>query len=195
MLLHRYYILKKSGKWRPIGAPLMTHRVLAKSLSDLIYLLFNDKFNVEQHGFRKKRSTVSALFDLWYRTQNTKISEIYEFDFRGFFNRVRPSWVYRMLLGRSRYLAEIIARVIINIDYKLHDLKEEAELKYIGMIRKGKRMFKLIEREGMPQGLNLSPLLSTLVLEILKAPKGLIMYADDGLFLAETEEDMKKFKK
>jgi len=100
-----------------------------------------------------------------------------------------------MLLGRSRYLAEIIARVIIQIDYKLHELKEEAELKYIGKVRKGKRLIRLIEREGMPQGLNLSPLLSTLVLEILKAPKGLIMYADDGLFLAETEEDLQKFKK
>lgn len=100
-----------------------------------------------------------------------------------------------MLLGRSRYLAEVIARVIINIDYKLHELKEEAELKIIGKIRKGKRMHMLIEREGMPQGLNLSPLLSTLVLELLKAPKGLIMYADDGLFLAETDEDLLKFQK
>jgi len=89
--LHRYYILKKSGKFRPIGAPTLESRVLAKSLSDLIYVLFNDRFNVEQHGFRKKRSTTTALFDLWYRTQNTKIQHIYEFDFRGFFNRVRPS--------------------------------------------------------------------------------------------------------
>jgi len=100
-----------------------------------------------------------------------------------------------MLLGRSRYLAEIIARVIIQIDYKIHELKDEAELKLIGKIRKGKRLIKLIEREGMPQGLNLSPLLSTLVLELLKAPKGLIMYADDGLFLAETEEDLQRFFK
>jgi len=100
-----------------------------------------------------------------------------------------------MILSRSRYLAEIIARVIIQIDYKLHDLKEEAELKYIGKVRKGKRMVKLIEREGMPQGLNISPLLATLVLELVKAPKGLIMYADDGLFLAETDEDLQKFLK
>jgi len=69
----------------------MESRVISKSLSDLIYITFNDKFNPEQHGFRKKRSTTTALFDLWYRTQNTSVKKIYEFDFRGFFNRVRPS--------------------------------------------------------------------------------------------------------
>jgi hypothetical protein len=44
---------------------------------------------------------------------------------------------------------------------------------------------KLIVREGMPQGLSISPLLSTLVIELLKAPKGLVMYADDGLHLSK----------
>jgi hypothetical protein len=47
----------------------------------------------------------------------------------------------------------------------------------------------------MPQGLGISPLLSTLVLELLKAPEGLVMYADDGLHLAKTIKEHAEFLK
>jgi len=51
-----------------------------------------------------------------------------------------------------------------------------------------------IIRRGLPQGLSLSPLLATMVLELFKPPKGLFLYADDGLFIG-TSEALKKFKK
>jgi hypothetical protein len=58
------------------------------------------------------------------------------------------------------------------------------------VIRKERLM---IRREGLPQGLSISPLLSTLAIELLKPPTGLIMYADDGVHLSKTG-DHSEFK-
>jgi len=40
-------------------------------------------------------------------------------------------------------------------------------------------------RSGLPQGLSFSPILATLVLELIPAPEGLIMCADDGLIITD----------
>jgi len=40
-----------------------------------------------------------------------------------------------------------------------------------------------MRRTGLPQGLSISPILATLVLELVQPPKGLVMYADDGIFI------------
>jgi hypothetical protein len=44
-----------------------------------------------------------------------------------------------------------------------------------------------ILREGLPQGLSLSPLLCTLVVEQFKPPLGTFMYVDDGMFIGNKE--------
>jgi hypothetical protein len=46
----------------------------------------------------------------------------------------------------------------------------------------------VIMRNGVPQGLPISPLLATLALEVTKTPPGLVMYADDGLIFGENRE-------
>lgn len=45
----------------------------------------------------------------------------------------------------------------------------------------------------MPQGLSISPVLATLVLEWLNPPQGLVMYADDGLIIRK-DEDFSEFE-
>jgi len=50
----------------------------------------------------------------------------------------------------------------------------------------------LIVRSGLPQGLSISPILATLMIEIIKPPKGLVMYADDGLFITNEESEVYK---
>jgi hypothetical protein len=63
-------------------------------------------------------------------------------------------------------------------------LKEEEELKVFkweGQPGRPKELVLL--RKGLPQGLSLSPILATLPLEMTTPPRGLIMYADDGLII------------
>jgi hypothetical protein len=49
-----------------------------------------------------------------------------------------------------------------------------------------------IIREGLPQGLSISPVLATLTMEMFKNPEELVLYADDGVYIGN---DMRKFKK
>jgi retron-type reverse transcriptase len=49
-------------------------------------------------------------------------------------------------------------------------------------------------RKGLPQGLSISPILATMVLDSLPSVEGLVMYADDGVILSEKKEDTKIFK-
>jgi len=98
------------------------------------------------------------------------------------------------LKTRSDLLAKLIYEVILKIRYTfdmdVSKLPEERELKYLGeeefRTRDGKKKIKpLLIRSGMPQGLSISPILATLVIELVKPPEGLIMYADDGVFISE----------
>jgi hypothetical protein len=85
-------------------------------------------------------------------------------------------------------------RILLQVEYKFKTIEKEAELIMDYKVEHNGKILPHIVRRGLPQGLSLSPLLSTLVLEIFKAPKGLFMYADDGLYIG-TMEMIKKFKK
>jgi hypothetical protein len=73
-------------------------------------------------------------------------------------------------------------------------LEEEVELKHDYDVEHNGNIVPHIIRKGLPQGLSLSPLLATMVLELFKAPKGLFMYADDGIFIG-LKEELQRFKK
>lgn len=55
LLIHRFYILKKNGKMRPIGAPNYESRMISKALTDLLYTVTEKSRSAEQHGYMKKR--------------------------------------------------------------------------------------------------------------------------------------------
>jgi hypothetical protein len=83
----------------------------------------------------------------------------------------------------------------MQVEYKFKELHEEEELKVTYKVEHMGKLIPRIMRKGLPQGLSLSPVLATLVLELFKPPKGLFMYADDGLFIAKITEEIQKFKK
>lgn len=291
--LSRFYILKTDGKrWRPIGAPDYPSRVISRSLNDLIYVLFEDKFNKVQHGFRKNRGAHTAILEIVEKLKlNPKI--VYEFDLKSYFNTVRPMWVYRSLLSRSSLVAEVVYKILMQIRYKLPKKVTRGEeivykkhyvwmliaqpwillllmywmgmlgiliwiielamiLEYAGQtVRSGKELsyknihkwiswenktFNVIKperelhtkaigvnddlsikihteplvintkrgpieieapyviREGLPQGLSISPVLATLTMEMFKNPKELTLFADDGVYIGDNIDKFKKWK-
>jgi hypothetical protein len=79
----------------------------------------------------------------------------YEFDLKSFFNTVEPYIYLRKLEELSKPLTKIVGLVIKHIEYRYSELKPESEL-HPKEMRKN-----TIVRTGVPQGLSLSPILST----------------------------------
>lgn len=208
LILERFYIEKKNGKLRPIGSPLPTSRIISKALNDMIYHIFESKRSNIQHAYRKGYGTHTALSRVGELIRNG-CQTFYEFDFKSFFNKVKFYHINTLLSLKCQNLGTLISAIMIMIEYKLTDIKEEAELKLTGQVeiwrckelmealklnhhaKKVKSLNKVpwtkpvIERRGVPQGLSFSPLLATLLVEGTNPPKDLILYADDGLLAVE----------
>lgn len=96
--------------------------------------------------------------------------------------------MHQALLQRDEVLANLILKVLTNVRYTWDKLEDEAELK-LSVDKKG---VEHILRQGLPQGLSLSPLLCTLAVEQFKPPKGTFLYVDDGVFIGD-KEGLKEF--
>lgn len=213
--LKRFYLDKgmektgvPDGRLRPIGAPTYPSRIIAKSINNLIYLIYEDQFLSSQHGYRRNQGTHTALKEVFKLLFVEKNDYVYEFDFMSFFNKVDPKWVRLYLNSRCRDLSHLIIRVISQIRYKfdreIRKIPWESEIRLFGIRpvdgKPGKWKTHLV-RNGLPQGLAFSPILATLVLELIEWPKGLVMCADDGLVITkksksnEVEEWLRKIKR
>jgi len=92
--------------------------------------------------------------------------------------------VHQALLQRDEILADVVLKVLTNVGYTWDKIEEEAELKISeGETKAGKSIHIL--REGLPQGLSMSPLLCTLAVEQFRPPKGTFLYVDDGIFIGD----------
>jgi hypothetical protein len=174
LLIHRFYIEKKNGKMRPIGAPNYESRMISKALTDLLYTVTEKSRSAEQHGYMKKRGAWSAILECLSKLKEGYAG--YEFDLKSFFNTVEPFIYFRKLEEVDKKLTKVISNVIKGIEYRFTKLLPESELN-----PKANRKNTLM-RTGVPQGLSLSPLLSTWALEYYGRPENLIMYADDGIY-------------
>lgn len=192
------HIFTEGEKFRPIGSPTYESRMISKSLNDLIYFVLHKELSSFQHAYRMSRGAHTALIEVWMRIIVLKHTKIEEFDFEGFFNNVKIEWVIAFINKRSRKLACWIDSLYNQIHYKfdreIKNLPKEKEIKVTEAIFEG---FKpLIERNGLPQGLSISPILATSIMAYLPKLEGLVMYADDGLIMRDPKdkgEDIKEW--
>lgn len=102
--------------------------------------------------------------------------------------------MYRILIRKGTIVGEIVLKLLLHIRYQYKILAPEKELRKMGELKEYGRTYDILEREGLPQGLSLSPLLATLSMELFKPPRGLFLYADDGVFVGN-EKTKLEFKK
>lgn len=162
-----------------------------------------------QHGFRPGRGTKTAWSEVLSKV--IKYRYVYEFDLKGFFSNVNVARVLRFLEydhGLSRSVSEQIRTMsaLPKIRYapvgpgEDHPQPEEDKTTF-EFIDDPLDMFGNLKpvstpppprtyvSVGFPQGGNVSPFLSVMLLSSEPPPNfaGLLMYADDGLFYSNTK--------
>lgn len=189
------HIFKEDEKFRPIGSPTFESRMISKGLNDLIYFVLENRLTTFQHAYRMERGVHTALIEVWMRIVVMEHKIIREFDFQSYFNSIRIGWVVAYLRTKSSILAGWVNMIYDNIEYKFDrpvmNIPMEAELSVLGpnniyRMQPDWKKPKVI-RKGLPQGLSISPILATAVLDVLPKLEGLVMYADDGLIIREDD--------
>ena len=163
--VRRVEIPKPSGGVRKLGIPTVLDRTLQQSIVQILTPIFESEFQENSYGFRPGRSCEQAILKL-IEYLNEGYEWIVDIDLEKFFDNVPQD-----------KLMSYVGRVI-------HDPDTESLIrKYLksGVLENG--MYAATEL-GTPQGGNLSPLLSNVMLneldkELVKRGLRYVRYADD----------------
>ena len=167
-------IPKPDGSKRQLGIPTVLDRVIQQAILQILEPIYEPKFSTSSYGFRPNRSSQMAL-----RQAREYLRDGYKYavdmDLEKFFDRVNHDILMERLSRdiSDKRLLRIIRRYL------------EAGLLQNGIFEE--------RRLGMPQGGNLSPLLSNILLdeldkELEKRGHKFCRYADDCNIYVKSQE-------
>lgn len=170
----RVEIPKENGKMRQLGIPVVVDRVIQQAISQILTPIYEQQFSDSSYGFRPNRSCEMAVVKL-LELMNDGNDWIVDIDLERFFDTVHHD-----------RLMNIISRTISDGDV-------------ISLIRKFLVSGVMIQGKyedttlGTPQGGNLSPLLSNIMLneldkELETRKLNFVRYADDCLIVVKSEK-------